>query len=68
MEVSAQIHASAALPPEEGLPVLTRFLLRIFFYPEDEDDIFLRNIGLFSTEYIHGIISQKVELFKTDKC
>jgi hypothetical protein len=62
--MSAQIHASAALPPEEGLPVPTSFLallatcfhagllLRIFFDPEDEDDIFLRNIGCFSTEYM----------------
>jgi hypothetical protein len=33
------------------------FLLGLFFDPEDRSDMFLRNIGL------HGVISQKTELF-----
>jgi hypothetical protein len=39
-------------------------LLSSIFIPEDGDDMFLRNIGRLFTR-LHGMISQKIQLFKT---
>jgi hypothetical protein len=42
--------------------LLAGFLLGSFFYPEDGGDVFLRNVqSIFSG--LHGVISQKIELF-----
>jgi hypothetical protein len=38
--------------------------LRGLFYPEDGGDMFLRNVGWFFNG-LHGIVFQKIELFKT---
>jgi hypothetical protein len=40
------------------------FLLSSIFIPEDGDDMFLRNVGLLFTR-LHGLIFQKIKLFKT---
>jgi hypothetical protein len=39
------------------------FLLDLFFNPENEGDIFLRNVGSFNR--LCYVISQKTELFRT---
>jgi hypothetical protein len=41
----------------------TSFLLGLFFNPKDGGDMFLWNISCFNE--LHGIISQKTELFKS---
>jgi hypothetical protein len=40
-----------------------RFLLGLIFGPEDGGDMLLTNVGRLSTDYTHGVISQKIELF-----
>jgi hypothetical protein len=40
-------------------------LLGVFFDPEDEGDVFLRNVSSLSTGYKALHISQKIELFIT---
>jgi hypothetical protein len=42
-------------------------LLSLFFGPEDEGDMFLRNVGWLSTG-LHGVTSQKTELFLPSFC
>jgi hypothetical protein len=39
------------------------FLLVFFFEPEDGGDIFLRNVDELTFNGLHGVISQKIELF-----
>jgi hypothetical protein len=39
-----------------------RFLLRLFFDPDDGGDMFFRNVGFFAV--LNGVIAQKTEVFK----
>jgi hypothetical protein len=61
-----------ALYEADGWPFATHTifhagcLLGLFFDPEDEGDMFLRNVNLLYKE-LRGVMSQMIELF-TDSC
>jgi hypothetical protein len=61
-DVSEEITASIFMVEESDflLCFILLFLFNLLFNPEDKDDMSLRNIGRFSTEYM-AYVSQKTE-------
>jgi hypothetical protein len=47
----------------KDLPATLRILLGLFFDPEDGGDMFLRDVFFTFINRLHGVISQKIEIF-----
>jgi hypothetical protein len=60
---SGSVNKSGKRPAEKQIESSTAFLPGLFFDPEDGCDMYRRNVGWLSNG-LHGIISQKMELFK----